>query len=349
MVFFFRKKAPKKLGKVVVFGATTAVGQPLAMLLKMCPHVQELVCCNTELDGPVPSVGVAADLSHMDTDAKVRYAQDVNDWPAALHQAQLVLVCSGSNFDVLREFREVALKTTAPAMEPVMRAIAMGAPSATIGIVSSPVNALTPLCAEYLKRENRFDPRKLFGVTSLDVIRTRRLVAKVLDKNPYDVNIPVVGGRGGVTACPLIAQTGLRLTSEEIMHITMEVQQYGSPFSDGDHCESTSLTTAVAPPVALGSAYGAYEFAVSVLKAQRGDYGIVECALVESTVRPETPFFASRVELGAEGVERIFPMGKLTAFEEKLIDDAVVELAKDVEAGMAYAKVGGPKKESKSK
>ncbi|EPY27222.1 malate dehydrogenase [Strigomonas culicis] len=347
MVFFFRKKAEKKLGKVVVFGATTAVGQPLALLLKMCPHVRELVCCNTALDGPVPTVGVAADISHMDTDAQVRYAQDVNDWPAALHEAQLVLVCSGANFDVLREHRDAALQATAPAMETVMRAVATGAPSAAIGIVSSPVNALTPLCAEYLRRENKFDPRKLFGVTTLDVIRARRLVAKALAKNPYDVNVPVVGGRGGATACPLVAQTGLRLADEEIMHITMEVQQYGSPFSEGRRSESTSLTTAVAPPVALGTAYAAYEFAVSVLKAQRGDYGIVECALVESTMRPETPFFSSRVELGAEGVERILPMGRLTAFEEKLIDDAVAELVKDVEAGMAYAKAGGPAKEDK--
>ncbi|CAD2216972.1 malate dehydrogenase [Angomonas deanei] len=339
MFNIFRKKTENKVGKVVVFGASSAVGQSLSMLLKLSPHVKELVCCNTPLDASVPSVGVAADVSHIDTNTKVRYAQDVSDWPAALHSAQFVAICCGVNFDPLREFNEAAFAQNAPYMKPVIQAIAESAPSAVIGVVSSPVNSIVPLCAEYLKAENKFDPRKLLGITTLDVVRARRLAAEALSMNPFDVNIPVVGGRGGITACPLISQTGLRLSTEDIAHIAIQVQQYGTSLHHTDEqTGDKSLTTSVSPSGALGSAYATHELIMSVLKAQRGDYGICECAMVESTVRAETPFFASKIQLGREGVESLFPIGNLNEFEQECVDTAAKEVAKDVGMALTYYK-----------
>jgi malate dehydrogenase len=340
MGLFFFRRAPVSLksGKVVLFGCNNAVGQPLSLLLKTNPHVEELVCCSSQADGDMPAAGVAADLSHLDTMSKVCYAHEEAEWPALLRDAQVILVCSGSSFDPLREDRDVALRASAPAVFRVMQAVAASDTKAQVGIVSSPVNSLTPFCAELLKKSGKFDPRKLFGVTTLDVIRTRKLVAAALQMNPYDVNVPVVGGRGGVTACPLIAKTGLRLPLEEIVRITAEVQSYGVPFEAAVGADAhDALSTEVAPPVALGLAYAACDFAVSLLKALRGDVGIVECTMVESTIRSEVPFFSSRVELGREGVQRIFPMGSLTPFENELIETAVPELVKDVEAGMKAA------------
>lgn len=340
MGLFFFRRAPVvlKSGKVVLFGCNNAVGQTLSLLLKINPHVEELVCCSTAADGDVPASGVATDLSHVDTRSKVRYAHDEAEWPALMKDAQLVLVCSGSSFDPLREDRDIAFRAAAPAVRRVMAAVATSNTKALLAIVSSPVNVLTPFCAELLKKSGTFDPRHLFGVTTLDVIRTRKLVAEALQMNPYDVNVPVVGGRGGVTACPLIAKTGLRIPLEDIVRITAEVQSYGVPFEAAVGADANdALSTEVAPPVALGLAYAACDFSVSLLKALRGDVGIVECALVESTMRTEVPFFSSRVELGREGVQRIFPMGPLTSFENELIETAVPELVKDVEAGVNAA------------
>lgn len=339
-MLFRRRGLRKRTGKVVLFGATSPVGQPLSLLLKLCPHVAELVCCATALDRPQVAVAdVAADLSHMDTDARVLCALKTSEWPAALHDANLVLVCCGDSFDPLCEDRDIALATTAPAVAPIMRAIAESKCKGSVALVSSPVNALLPYCAELLKKEGRFDPRKMFGVTTLDVVRTRCLVADALGKNPFDISIPVVGGRGGVTACPLIAQTDLPVSMDDVVQITGKVQQYGAPFEHA--CESegdaTLPATEAAPPASLGLAQAAYEFAVSLLKAQRGDFGITECAYVESTMRPETPFFSSRVRLGEEGVEAIPPMGRLTTFEHDLVEAAVPQLVKDIEAGVAFA------------
>jgi malate dehydrogenase len=46
--------------KVAVLGAGGGIGQPLSMLLKLSPHVDELSCYDI-----VGTPGVAADLSHV--------------------------------------------------------------------------------------------------------------------------------------------------------------------------------------------------------------------------------------------------------------------------------------------
>jgi malate dehydrogenase len=49
--------------KVTVLGAAGGIGQPLSMLLKLSPHIDELACYDI-----VGTPGVAADLSHVSFD-----------------------------------------------------------------------------------------------------------------------------------------------------------------------------------------------------------------------------------------------------------------------------------------
>jgi malate dehydrogenase len=46
--------------KVAVLGAAGGIGQPLSMLLKLSPYIDELACYDV-----VGTPGVAADLSHV--------------------------------------------------------------------------------------------------------------------------------------------------------------------------------------------------------------------------------------------------------------------------------------------
>lgn len=73
------------------------------------------------------------------------------------------------------------------------------------------MNALTALCAEWLKAQGAYDPRKLFGLTSLDTVRARNLVSETLQINSFDITLSVVGGRGAGVSLPLLAQSKLRL------------------------------------------------------------------------------------------------------------------------------------------
>jgi malate dehydrogenase len=45
-------------------------------------------------------------------------------------------------------------------------------------IISNPVNSTVPIFAEVLKRHNVFNPKKVFGVTTLDVVRANTFVAE---------------------------------------------------------------------------------------------------------------------------------------------------------------------------
>ena len=73
-------------------------------------------------------------------------------------------------------------------------------------ILSSPLNALVPFAAEILKSHNVFDGGRLFGVTTLDVVR-----AEVVDVN-------VVGGHSAYTIVPLFSQVDVarKLSSEQL-------------------------------------------------------------------------------------------------------------------------------------
>ena len=63
-------------------------------------------------------------------------------------------------------------------------------------------------------------------------------------------------------------------------------------------------------------------FAESLLKAAQGETGVVECTFVDSPLYKDqgVDFFASRVELGPDGVQKIHDVGKLTKHEESLLE-----------------------------
>ena len=81
-------------------------------------------------------------------------------------------------------------------------------------------------------------------------------------------------------------------------------------------------------------------FAESLLKAAQGQKGVVEPTFVESPLFKDQgcDFFASNVELGPNGVEKIHPVGKITDYEQKLLDVCLGDLAKNIDKGVKFAK-----------
>lgn len=75
--------------------------------------------------------------------------------------------------------------------------VARFCPSAWVAVISNPVNSTVPIAAEVLRRAGTFNPSKLFGVTTLDVVRANTFVAEALGLDPAAVNVPVIGGHAG--------------------------------------------------------------------------------------------------------------------------------------------------------
>jgi malate dehydrogenase len=55
--------------------------------------------------------------------------------------------------------------------------IAQHCPKALVNIISNPVNSTVPIAAEVFKKAGTYDPKRLFGVTTLDVVRARTFYA----------------------------------------------------------------------------------------------------------------------------------------------------------------------------
>lgn len=64
------------------------------------------------------------------------------------------------------------------------------------------------MAAEALKKAGVFEPTRLFGVTTLDVVRASTFAAHALGgaAEPKHFKVPVVGGHSGATILPLYSQ-----------------------------------------------------------------------------------------------------------------------------------------------
>ncbi|KAI9255987.1 malate dehydrogenase, NAD-dependent [Sporodiniella umbellata] len=313
------------LSKVAVLGAAGGIGQPLSLLLKENPHVTEL-----SLYDIVNTPGVAADIGHINTKSKVTgYTADNEGLKSALEGAHVVVIPAG----VPRKpgmTRDDLFNTNASIVRDLATAAAKHCPDAHFLIISNPVNSTVPIFAETMKKAGVFNPKRLYGVTTLDVVRASRFVAEVKNLDPKDVKVTVVGGHSGVTIVPLLSQTGLEFSKEELDALTHRIQ-YG-----GDEVVQAKNGTGSAT---LSMAFAGARFANSVLEATvGGKKGVVEPSFVQSDVfaKEGVEYFSTNIELGPEGVEKIHGLGDISAYEKDLISKAVPELKKNISKGNSF-------------
>ncbi|KAJ0269066.1 hypothetical protein COL940_012785 [Colletotrichum noveboracense] len=310
--------------KVAVLGASGQIGQPLSLLLKSSPLVSDL-----RLYDVVHAVGVATDLNHIDTPAPVKgYLPENDGLQKALSGAEVVLISAD------------LFKTNASIIADLATGVANFCPTAFVGIITNPVNSTVPIAAEVLKKNGVFNPQRLFGVTTLDVVRGSKFVADVLGNDPRQLKVPVVGGHSGATILPLISQSEpkVQLSQEQIEAITHRVQFGGDEIVKAK-ASAGSATTCMA--------YAGFRFAQAIIKAAQGQTGIVEPAYVYLPGVPGgdavskdlgVEYFAVPVSFGANGAETAHPIGSLSDYETKLLKIAVDELKGNVKKGEDFAR-----------
>ncbi|KAG7087434.1 hypothetical protein E1B28_013400 [Marasmius oreades] len=320
--------------KVAVLGAAGGIGQPLSLLLKTNPSVTGL-----GLYDIVNTPGVAADLSHIATPAKVEgYLQPNGGLAKALTGAEVVIIPAG----VPRKpgmTRDDLFKINAGIVRGLAEGVADTCPKAFVLVISNPVNSTVPIVAEVLKAKGHYDPKRLFGVTTLDVVRASTFVAELL-KDPSaasSVVVPVVGGHSGVTIVPLLSQSSHPLPSGVDLDALVHRIQFG-----GDEVVKAKDGAGSAT---LSMAYAGYEFACKVIKAINGEKGIVAPSYVSlaadsaggealaNELGTSLEFFSARVELDAQGVAKIHTLGNINESEKKLVAAAIPELKTNITTG----------------
>ncbi|GER38574.1 malate dehydrogenase [Striga asiatica] len=312
---------------VAILGAAGGIGQPLALLAKMFPLVSSL-----NLYDIANVKGVAADLSHCNTPSAVRDFTGASELSDCLKDANVVVIPAG----VPRKpgmTRDDLFNINANIVKSLVEAVADTCPDAFVHVISNPVNSTVPIAAEVLKRKGVYDPKRLFGVTTLDVVRANTFVAEKKGLKLIDVDVPVVGGHAGITILPLLSKTR-PLTSysqEEAAELTWRIQNAGTEVVEAK---------AGAGSATLSMAYAAARFLESSLRALDGDTDVYEFAYVESSVVAELPFFASRVKIGREGVEGFVKkdLEGLTEYESKGLEELKPELKASIEKGVDFVR-----------
>merc|ERR1712097_119798 len=80
------------------------------------------------------------------------------------------------------------------------------------------------------KQKGVYDKKKLFGVTTLDVVRAKTFYAEKKGLETAKVDVPVVGGHAGITILPLLSQATpkVAMTDDVIDALTKRTQDGGT-------------------------------------------------------------------------------------------------------------------------
>ncbi|KAK6618409.1 hypothetical protein RUM43_013602 [Polyplax serrata] len=231
--------------------------------------------------------------------------------------------CISSNEDSFPENAKIAMELAAACGEIC--------PEALIAVVTSPTNSTVPVVCEVLKRWGRYDPNRVFGVTTLDCVRANMFVAEVLGLEPEGVVVPVIGGHSESTIVPVLSQAkpSNEFKPEEISQLTKAIQNAGNEVIKAKDGHSAAT---------LSTAFAAARFIISLVKGLIGHRGVVECTYVPTDCMEGVSYFAAPIELGPNGVMRNLGVPNLSEYECNLLQYAIPFLQRDIKRGEDFVK-----------
>lgn len=226
--------------------------------------------------------------------------------------------------------RDDLFNTNASIVRDLAQAIATVCPKALVGIITNPVNSAIPIAAEVLKKNNVFDPNRLFGISTLDVVRSSAFIAEAANLNPQKVALPVIGGHSGVTIIPLLSQTNQEVSFPEakVKQLSVRIQEAGTEVVKAK--AGTGSAT-------LSMGYAGARFANSLIRAVSGEPNVIECAYVRSDVT-EATYFATPLRIGVNGIVENLGLPKMNDYEKGLLKAAMPELIKNIKTGEDFVK-----------
>ncbi|GKZ86475.1 hypothetical protein AnigIFM56816_001703 [Aspergillus niger] len=317
--------------KIALLGAAGQIGTPLSLLCKTSDLFDEIALYDI-----VHVPGIATDLMHIDTKAKViGYLPQDDGLKKALTGADIIVVTAG----IARKpgmTRDDLFKTNAHIIRDIFTEVAATCPKAICCIVTNPVNSTVPVAAETLKRAGVFDPTRLFGVTTLDAVRASTFAAHATNTDPKAYTVPVIGGHSGATILPLYsqAQPPVDLDDETLAAVIKRVQFGGDEIVKSKQGAGSATTC---------MAYAGFRFVKAILAAMAGGT-VTEEAYVylpgipggdEIAAKLGVDYFAVKVEIGKMGASKALPFGEISESERKLLEIAIEGLKKDIATGLA--------------
>ncbi len=311
--------------KIAVLGAAGGIGQPLSLILKNnLPAGSDLALYDVAPFTP----GVAVDLSHIPSDVNVEGFTGDEGLVKALTGASVVVIPAGMARKPGMD-RSDLFKFNAGIVKSLAEAIAKHAPNACVAIITNPVNTMVPIAAEVFKKAGCYNPHHLFGVTALDTLRAETFWGDKVGFSRGSLFIPVVGGHSGTTILPLFSQAigYSEVPAADIEALTVRVQNAGTEVVNAK---------AGAGSATLSMAVAGAGFALKIVDGLLGKPGIVASAFVNGGATEYADFFAQPVLLGKDGIAKYMPIGKLSDYESKNLQDMLPTLKGDIQLGIDF-------------
>jgi len=213
----------------------------------------------------------------------------------------------------------------------IVEACGKHCPNAILGLIVNPVNSVVPAMCELYKKAG-LNPKKICGVTSLDIVRANKFVHEATGTPLESIDVPVVGGHAGVTILPLFSQVPAMssMSADKVVAMDKHTQDAGTDVVNAKGGKGSAT---------LSMAYAGAKFGNAVLCGLAG-IETDECAYVmrDASEGAALPYLASKVTFGKGGVKAIHGVGKLNAYEETRWKECLTALKDEIEAGISYAK-----------
>merc|ERR1712187_928956 len=144
-------------------------------------------------------------------------------------------------------------------------------PDAVLGLIVNPVNSVVPAMCELYKKKG-LDPKKICGVTSLDIVRANKFVHEITGVPVDSIDVPVVGGHAGTTILPLFSQVeaAKSIPADKIPALDKHVQDAGTDVVNAKGGKGSAT---------LSMAYAGAKFGNAVLSGLAG-IETTECAYI---------------------------------------------------------------------
>ncbi|KAJ8725119.1 hypothetical protein PYW07_016077 [Mythimna separata] len=231
--------------------------------------------------------------------------------------------------------REDMIAANALLLQKVCRAMADENPNAFLAIATNPINSMVPFASSILYKYGIYNPFKVFGITQIDIARTRTYTAEALQVSNQNLFVPVIGGHSAETIIPLFSYM---TPVEHVVNpcqadtLTQFVRKLGTEIVFQKQGSGSAV---------VGVAHSINEFCDTLIDAINGKE-------VEATCYSANPYFGSRffagpATIGPYGIVQPFRKFPFNDYETFLVNSSVPFINRDVNLGEDYVKVLLPK------
>nr|CAD7605963.1 unnamed protein product [Timema genevievae] len=323
----FRSSKCRKRIKVTIIGAGGRFGQTAALLLKQSPRVDVLAM----YDNSDINCGTALDLAHVDTKCRVMAYCGEDQFDDAMTSmklvkyrcrqgADIILLCAGAE-EKAGESQDDFFHNNAAMGLKVVKSYAKNSPDAMLVVATQPTDVLMPMMSELLSQNtahdrnddvlwqvDKFNPRKVFGMTAHHVIKANTHVGEVACIDPSEIIVPVIGGNSTETIVPLLSQAKpcscIELNEITIAPFYLVIEALQSAVPQLYHArfvafqeERRNITYRIKHAEEwvrslrkhkgsdfLSCALALVRFTISLIKGIHGEEAVIECAFLRKSI-----------------------------------------------------------------